>query len=280
MISDQLRLKLEQLNRGPLVVGSPAPEVRSPTRILPVEELPGAREVVGGSGRFLLIERRLSDLLDGAPALLGPFGDVFVGGRHGFSDLAPDSDWARLLAMDPSRIVFLDIETLGLAGSPVFLIGLGHYADGDLVLHQLFCRDYAEEPHVLTYLAEHLNGCGAVVTFNGKAFDWPTLCDRAVVNRVARPAELLHLDLLHEARRRYRSVLPNCKLQTLEYHVCRRRRTGDIPGSLIPEVYHQFVRTGDATRMRDVVHHNALDVVTMVELLAFMAAGGELVWGD
>ena len=76
-----------------------------------------------------------------------------------------------------------------------------------------------------------------------------------------------HLDLLGESRRAWRGGLPNCKLQTLEYHICHRTRTDDIPGHLIPEAYHSYVRTGDAAEMIQVIEHNLLDLVTMVDLL-------------
>jgi uncharacterized protein YprB with RNaseH-like and TPR domain len=77
---------------------------------------------------------------------------------------------------------------------------------------------------------------------------------------------MVHCDLLHHARRRWRERLPNCKLQTLEQAICGRRRRGDIPGRAIPLAYHEFVRTGDAWQMRNVLHHNALDLVTLLQL--------------
>ena len=90
-------------------------------------------------------------------------------------------------------------------------------------------------------------GHDVLVTFNGKSFDWPMVLDRSVRHRLAgkRPAaELLHVDLLHHARRRWRRQLPDCRLQTLEQLVCRRRRSDDIPGQRIPAAYAEFVRTG------------------------------------
>ena len=75
------------------------------------------------------------------------------------------------------------------------------------------------------------------------------------------PAELIHCDLLHHARRRWRMRLPNCKLQTLERFVCRRLRRDDIAGSQIPQEYHQFVRTGDARQLCSILQHNALDLL-------------------
>jgi uncharacterized protein YprB with RNaseH-like and TPR domain len=61
--------------------------------------------------------------------------------------------------------------------------------------------------------------------------------------------------------------LPDCRLQTLEVFLCNRRRTGDVPGSEIPAAYHRFVSTGDARLLRDILHHNFLDLFTMAELV-------------
>ena len=87
---------------------------------------------------------------------------------------------------------------------------------------------------------------------------------------------LEHIDLLHEGRRRYKDHLVNCKLQTLERAICGRGRVEDIAGAEIPEAYHDFVRTGNAVEMRGIVHHNALDMVTMVEVVLFMLEGRTL----
>ena len=109
-----------------------------------------------------------------------------------------------------------------------------------------------------------------MVTFNGKSFDWPQVTDRSTLYHLGQePAarhELIHVDLLHHARRRWRRELPNCKLQTLERYICGRRRSGDIPGRDIPRAYHNYVRTGDATEMRSILHHNALDLITLLQL--------------
>ncbi|MCA9223198.1 MAG: ribonuclease H-like domain-containing protein [Planctomycetales bacterium] len=83
----------------------------------------------------------------------------------------------------------------------------------------------------------------------------------------------LHCDLLHHARRRWRGRLPNCKLQTLEQYLCGRRRSGDIPGHAIPAAYHEYVRSGDAWQMRSILHHNALDLVTLLQLAMYCATG-------
>ena len=60
---------------------------------------------------------------------------------------------------------------------------------------------------------------------------------------------------------------PNHRLQTLESFLCQRKRVGDVPGSEIPDVYHEFVRNGDARDIAAVFHHNRLDLLTMVQLV-------------
>jgi len=77
----------------------------------------------------------------------------------------------------------------------------------------------------------------------------------------------LHLDLLHVARRWWRGEVPNFRLQTLERLVCGRRRVDDVAGAEIPRAYHDYVRTGTLDQVRAILHHNALDLVTCLQLL-------------
>jgi uncharacterized protein YprB with RNaseH-like and TPR domain len=113
-----------------------------------------------------------------------------------------------------------------------------------------------------------------MISFNGKTFDWPMVRERSVRHRLKLPteAQFAHIDVLHHARRRWRKKLPNCRLQTLEWHVCRRRRTDDIPGHRIPAVYAEYVRTGFERDMDTVLYHNALDLVTLFDLALRLAA--------
>jgi uncharacterized protein YprB with RNaseH-like and TPR domain len=199
---------------------------------------------------------------------------------------------AALVERFPVGTLFLDLETCGFAGSPIFLVGLLHHGplhrgpgrDGQqgIVLEQLLARDYTEERSVLETLWRRAAENDVLVTFNGKSFDWPMVRDRSTYHRLdapqygsgdrdagvpdGSPAVLMHCDLLHHARRRWRMRLPNCKLQTLERFVCRRLRRDDIAGSQIPQEYHQFVRTGDARQLCSILQHNALDLLTLAEL--------------
>jgi len=280
MIPDELRRKLEEMNRGPLSVegvrAHPAARERTPARL---EDLIHGETAGTPERPFYLIERLLEEFFPRAEELTGEFRSVWVRGRYSMSDEEMDHEWREVIETDPGRLVFLDIETLGLTATPVFLVGtMSLDAEDRFRIRQFFARNYSEEPYLLAHVARHLRDYHTLVTYNGKSFDWPYLCDRAVYHSVAMGDEPGHLDLLKEARRRWKTVLPNCQLQTLEYHVSGRRRVGDLPGSMIPEAYHRYVKTGDARQMLDVIHHNALDLVTMAELMLFILQGGDLTW--
>jgi uncharacterized protein YprB with RNaseH-like and TPR domain len=163
--------------------------------------------------------------------------------------------------------VFLDLETCGLSNAPVFLAGTMHWNGEDYVLRQYFARDYSEEPALVDELTRFLAGFETVITYNGKSYDVPFLGDRAALHHVPfeRPAH--HVDLVHHARRRWAEVLPNCRLVTVELHVRRRRRVGDVSGAEVPDLYHDFVKYGAQHRLIPVFHHNLLDVITMDEIL-------------
>ncbi len=163
--------------------------------------------------------------------------------------------------------VFFDLETGGLSNALVFLAGTMHWNGSDYVVRQYFARDYAEEAALVDELTRFLAGFATVVTYNGKSFDVPFLADRAALHKVpfTRPAR--HVDLVHHSRRRWAGLLPNFRLVTIEEYVCHRRRVGDVPGSEIPGLYHDFVKYGAAHRLIPVFHHNLLDVITMDEIL-------------
>jgi uncharacterized protein YprB with RNaseH-like and TPR domain len=175
-------------------------------------------------------------------------------------------DLKTLLNANPEDIVFLDIETTGLSNTPLFLIGL-LYFDGDkIIIRQLFARDYSEEANLLHYFTEITPKFKALVTFNGKSFDVPFIRDRMIYHRKFLKWSHTHVDILHHSRRRWKGKFPDCKLQTLEYFVCSRRRENDVPSALVPEIYHDFVRNGNPEYLSGVFYHNALDLITLMEL--------------
>lgn len=287
MYSESARQRLAQLNldRLPTMAVPPGAARDRPaftTAALPApSELPAGEILPTPRGDCYLIRRRLLEVwpaanrhLEVAARLRETGGSAEAGGsaERGSSAERSHEELAQLLVHFPEGVLYLDLETCGFAGSPLFLVGLVRHHETELVLEQLLARDYSEEASVLAALEERLHPTNVLVTFNGKSFDWPMVRDRLVFHRMdgaeasrSRPVPL-HCDLLHHARRRWRERLPDCKLQTLERFICRRARQDDLPGSEVPREYHDYVRTGETRGMCSILHHNALDLITLVEL--------------
>ena len=191
------------------------------------------------------------------------------------AEFAPESSLQRrLTARCPGcnpftldDILFVDLETTGLGNSPLFLIGVMTWEDDNLLVRQYLARHYGEESAATALFIELASRKRLLVSFNGKSFDFPYLRARAAANALAFNLQLAHFDMLHESRREWKRALPNCKLQTLEHHICGRQRQDDIPGHLIPEAYHSFVRSANAVHLAQIIKHNLLDLVTLGELM-------------
>ncbi|MEZ4311248.1 MAG: ribonuclease H-like domain-containing protein [Polyangiaceae bacterium] len=173
---------------------------------------------------------------------------------------------------DPRKALYLDTETTGLAGGTgtvAFLVGLAFFdeAHGVFVLEQMLLRRLGEEAPILELVHRRMAEASMVVTYNGKTFDVPLLRTRFVMNRMAKPKEPPHLDLLHVARRVHKHRLTSCTLSAIENEVLGRGRVGDVAGMDIVEAYAHFLRSGDEAALHGVVTHNEHDVLAMVALL-------------
>lgn len=179
-------------------------------------------------------------------------------------------------SVSPTRWAFLDTETTGLAGGSgtyAFLIGVGRITEDGFRVRQFFLREYAEERSTLAALHQHLNQFDVLITYNGKSYDQPLLETRYQMTRQKPPFwRLGHLDLLHGARRLWKLRLENCRLVQLEQQILGVLREGDLAGELIPYVYFDFLRSGDATRLVPIFHHNAMDILTLACLTAIVPA--------
>jgi tetratricopeptide (TPR) repeat protein len=70
----------------------------------------------------------------------------------------------------------------------------------------------------------------------------------------------------------WRDRLASRALGSLETHILGADRTEeDIPGFLIPQMYFDYLRSGDARPLKRVLYHNAMDVVAMAALLSHVA---------
>jgi len=244
------------------------------------EACPGERAFVRAGGKraeYYLIRRTLAEVAPQCVEIGRQYAAVMKGARQRFSEdeaLSASPELCRLADASGEDLLFMDTETCGLSGAMVFLVGMMRHSEGQLVFEQCFARDYSQEPAVLGAFMNRYDGAAMLVTFNGKAFDMNLIRERSAFHGIELPPrQPPHLDLLHESRRRWKSDVPNCKLQTLERLLCGRRRAGDIPGADIPDAYHRFVATGDARQVADIMHHNLLDLLTMAQLVTAVLTG-------
>lgn len=253
--------------RTPPVGASPAVPYRAPQPRLALDEAVSEIETpVPPYGYAFLIQTSVSDLHVDMAARIAAFCTALTtperGARQRLDHSFPD------LAVAPRDLLFVDLETTGLGGTPLFLIGTMVCEGHDLIVRQYLARSYAEEPAVTALFLERAARKRLLVSYNGKSFDMPYVRTRAAANGLPYTLELPHFDLLHEARRIWKDSLPNCKLQTLEHHICGRPpRAGDIAGCEIPEAYHAFVRTGNAAQLAQILTHNLWDLITMAEII-------------
>jgi len=168
------------------------------------------------------------------------------------------------------RTIFLDTETTGLAGGAgtyILLVGLGFFTERGFKIEQYFLRNYNEELAFLDCLKKRLSNYNALVSFNGKSYDLPLLKTRFALARLdSNGLPTLHLDLLFTARRFWQRYLENCRLASVEEHILGIQRKSDVPGSLIPHLYFNYLQTGNAAPLKAVFAHNQQDVLTLVAL--------------
>jgi uncharacterized protein YprB with RNaseH-like and TPR domain len=254
-----LRARLRQAGLKP---ASELERPRPKSARLPAD-WPG-RAVPGPNGVFYLAEYR--------------YGPEIRQGDLGLLDFLPFSPLPDFLEIPPEtdlgRVVFMDTETTGLAGGTgtlAFLIGTGSYREGSFLVRQYFLPDPSSEADMLeAALAEMENGAG-LVTFNGRGFDVPILQARAALRlrRFDSLAQSPHWDLLPHARRLWKRRLESCALRSLETELLGvRRTTEDVPSSMIPYLYREYLRTGDPRLIAGVLYHNVQDVLSMAYLAA------------
>ncbi len=263
-----------------------------------------AADVLGGEwvdraeGRVLIVDRfyarkdqhgreGIDDLIEtltagaGAIAALGrawpsrrdPVGDSVDRVGHPF--MACQEDQPR------SQLLFLDLETTGLAGgagTQAFLVGCAFVDDEGIRVRQFVLPGFEHERALLAEFATWTREHRGLVTFNGRSFDLPLIETRYLFHRLSFPlADVPHLDMLHPARRLWKARPSiagppldddSCRLSVLERHLAGVHRVGDVPGFEIPSRYFQFVRDGNARPLEAVLEHNRLDLLSLALVTA------------
>jgi hypothetical protein len=180
-----------------------------------------------------------------------------------------------LQEFDPTKAAFVDTETTGLmggTGTVAFLVGVGYFHEGAFRLDQCFMRDFDDEEPMLEYLEGIFKRCESVVSYNGKSFDLPLLRSRFIQNRIPfRPDAALHFDLLHTARRFWKSRLRDCSLGNIEREILGVNRTNDVNSAEIPRLWLDYLRSRDARPLERVFYHHKIDILSLVALTAWVS---------
>lgn len=174
-----------------------------------------------------------------------------------------------------NQLLFFDTETTGLgigAGNVPFMLGFGYYEEDAFVMEQCLLRHPGDEPAVLAYFSSVLQKYTFVVSYNGRTFDWPVLKNRYIMNRIAWMGEhVQHLDFLYPSRSLWRRILPSCSLSSVESERLGFVREGDVPGSLAPTLYFQYMQRKEPALLDGVFVHNAQDLLSLAGLAAYFA---------
>ncbi|MFE5317358.1 ribonuclease H-like domain-containing protein [Paenibacillus sp. NPDC056579] len=209
------------------------------------------------------------------------YGNDFRHGRYAIGDLEGQADEllsillpgdveAAAEGMPYDKLLYLDTETTGLgvgAGNVAFMIGIGFYEDRQFVVEQMFIRNPAEELAMLHHLQERLQRHPYLVSYNGKTFDWPLIKNRYILNRIPSEPDIAgHLDFLYPSRSLWKHTLPSCRLGKVEEDRLHVERQDDLPGSMAPALYFQYLADKDATVVKGIFIHNELDILSLAGL--------------
>ncbi|QFT89348.1 hypothetical protein FIU87_11885 [Bacillus sp. THAF10] len=169
-----------------------------------------------------------------------------------------------------SDLFFFDTETTGLSGgvgTTIFLLGYARVFSDKVVIRQHLLPGPGNEVALYQSFLENVN-YKTLVTYNGKAFDWPQVKTRHTLVRehVPKLPAFGHFDLLHASRRLWKSKMEAVRLVNVEKEILEIERQDDIPGFLAPMIYVDFVKTQEMQGIKGVMKHNEWDVLTLITL--------------
>lgn len=171
---------------------------------------------------------------------------------------------------NPGDLVFFDTETTGLgggAGNTIFLLGHASVSGDSVKLKQHILPNPGAEVALYQSFLENADYT-TLVTYNGKAFDWPQVKTRHTLVRdhVPKLPAFGHFDLYHAARRMWKHKIERMKLSIVEQEVLGLEREDDIPGFLAPMIYFDFLERKNPEGLLGVIKHNETDILSLLTL--------------
>jgi len=170
----------------------------------------------------------------------------------------------------PQDLFFFDTETTGLSrgtGNTIFLLGTAYFTHEHVVIKQYILPNPAGEIALYESFLKDVN-YETLVTYNGKAFDWPQVKTRHTLVRehVPKLPSFGHFDLFHACKRIWKDELDSLKLTNIERNVLDIDRKDDLPGHLAPLIYFDFLERQHPEGMLKVLKHNEEDLLSLITL--------------
>jgi uncharacterized protein len=175
----------------------------------------------------------------------------------------------------PEDLFFFDTETTGLGGgtgNTIFLLGQASVKKKAIVLKQHILPQPGSEVPLYKSFLENID-YAKLVTYNGKAFDWPQVKTRHTLIRehVPKLPPFGHFDLYHASRRMWKHRLERLKLSIVEKEILEFERKDDIPGFLAPMIYFDFVERKNPEGMLGIMKHNEMDILSLITLYTHLS---------
>lgn len=172
--------------------------------------------------------------------------------------------------LDAKDLVFFDTETTGLgggAGNTIFLLGHASVKGNSIQLKQHILPHPGAEVALYQSFLQNADYT-TLVTYNGKAFDWPQVQTRHTLVRdhVPKLPAFGHFDLYHASRRMWKHKIERMKLSIVEKEVLGLERKDDIPGFLAPMIYFDFLERKDPEGLLGIIRHNEIDILSLITL--------------
>ncbi|MCA1054593.1 ribonuclease H-like domain-containing protein [Rossellomorea aquimaris] len=194
-----------------------------------------------------------------------------VSAWQGFSGTHPLSSKGLL----PQDLFFFDTETTGLGGgvgNTIFLLGHGKIEGDEVVVTQHFLPQPGSEIPLYHSFLETVD-YNTLVTYNGKAFDWPQVKTRhtLIKEHVPHLPKFGHFDLYHGSRRLFKHKMESVKLSNVEKEILGFERVDDVPGYLAPMIYFDYVERKDPEGIFKVMEHNEMDILSLITLYTHLS---------
>lgn len=194
--------------------------------------------------------------------------------NYKFKQLKTEYDLS--LLANPSKVLFIDIETTGLSSktSSIYLIGACYLKNNIWNGIQWFAEKPEDETEVIDSFFDFAVNFSTLIHFNGNQFDLPFItgrCEKLGLNHNFEPFEGIDI-YKRVALCKHFLQLPNCKQKSVEKFLHLNRDDKYSGGELI-QVYKEYIAAPSQNKEDILLLHNKDDLKGMLEILPILSYG-------